>query len=311
MSLEAISWALTQAPDVPPECVSLLVGLANHADSLGRGAYAGQKLLASYARKTDRSARNDLAKLLSIGLIRHGDQKLAAHIPADCRPVVYDLALERKHASGRKQDSARQSASAATTDRFTEPQAPDQQERGGDGSTLPGGNEVPGGNERPRERKPASYKPTTNPNQNSPTESSNSGGPGGSATSSTLFGADVTPAKPRRSRAAKPAEHPRFAEWYAAYPVHKARADAVAAYSEAVRDGADPETLLAAAVSYQRDDYVLRNYGKHPATWLRKQCWLDDITPARAAANGQRSGHQPYRNPDDQSDYDLGFTDGR
>ena len=40
MSLEAIAWAITDAPDVPPECVSLLVGLANHADSRGRGAYA-------------------------------------------------------------------------------------------------------------------------------------------------------------------------------------------------------------------------------------------------------------------------------
>jgi len=102
VSLEAIAWALTQAPDVPPQCVSLLIGLANHADSRGRGAYAGQKLLAGYARKSDRSVRNDLGALLERGVIRLGDQSLVAHIPGDSRPVVYDLALERKQASGRK-----------------------------------------------------------------------------------------------------------------------------------------------------------------------------------------------------------------
>lgn len=170
MSLEAIAWALTQAPDVPPQCVSLLIGLANHADSRGRGAYAGQRLLAGYARKSDRSVRNDLGALLERGVIRLGDQSLAAHIPADARPVVYDLVLERKQASGRKQSSGRQLASAATSDRFSE--SPDQGERGGSGSVLPAGSEIPGGSEEQRERKQASYKPTDNQDQNSSTKSS-------------------------------------------------------------------------------------------------------------------------------------------
>jgi hypothetical protein len=60
MSLEAIGWVLRDAPGVPVQCVSVLIGLADHADSHGRGAYAGQKLLAGYARKSDRSVRNDL-----------------------------------------------------------------------------------------------------------------------------------------------------------------------------------------------------------------------------------------------------------
>jgi hypothetical protein len=311
MSLEAISWALVQAPDVPPECVSLLVGLANHADTLGRGAYAGQKLMAAYARKSDRSVRNDLGKLINLGLIRHGDQRLAAHIPADCRPVVYDLAMERKCASARNPASARHLASAATSDRFAEARgthASDQQEREGSGSVLPPGSEVPGGSEEQRERKPASYKPTDNPMQNSPTESSYVGGAGEPA----LFDAEPQQQrKARRSRKAQPAaEHPRFAEWYDTYPVHRSRGDAAKAYTEAVAADADPDVLLAAAKRYRDDDQVARGYGKYPATWLHKQCWLDEALPApRAAAT--RNGHQPYRNPADQSDYDLGFTDGR
>lgn len=164
MSLEAMIWALEQAPDVPPQCVGVLMGLANHADSQGRGVYAGQKLLASYARKSDRSVRNDLTQLMALGLIRKGDQSLAEHIPADCRPVVYDLPLERKQASARQSASARKQASPSTGD-WLDDQHPDQDGSGGSGSTLPGGSE------EQRERKPASYKPTTN-QQNSSTKSS-------------------------------------------------------------------------------------------------------------------------------------------
>ena len=162
MSLEAMIWALEQAPDVPHQCVGVLMGLANHADPQGRGAYAGQKLLAGYARKGDRSVRNDLTPLLALGLIRKGDQSLAAHIPADCRPIVYDLALERKQASARNSPSARKQASRSTADWLA-----DQQESGGTGSTVPG--------EDARERKPASggerkqasYKPGTNQEKSS------------------------------------------------------------------------------------------------------------------------------------------------
>lgn len=131
------------------------MGLANHADSQGCGAYAGQKLLAEYARKTDRQVRSDLNRLLDEKLIRRGDQSLAAHIAADCRPVVYDLVMERKQASARHSASARNQASPGTADQMAD-DADDLRESGGSGSGLPGGSEAP------RERKPASYKPTTN-----------------------------------------------------------------------------------------------------------------------------------------------------
>lgn len=145
-------WALKHAPDVPPQCVSALMGLADAADKQGRGAYIGQKLLAEYARKTDRQVRSDLTRLQDLEIIRRGDQSLAAHIPADCRPVVYDLALERKRTSARQSASARNQTSPATDE-----QPSDLLESGGTGSVLPGGSETS------RERKPASYKPTDNP----------------------------------------------------------------------------------------------------------------------------------------------------
>lgn len=115
MSVQAISWVLEDAPDVPVHLVSTLLALANHADRHGRGAYPDQETVAWYTRKSDRAIRNDLVELRKRGLIREGDQRLVSHIPADERPVVYDLALDqpkrirppkkrkdRKHTSARK-----------------------------------------------------------------------------------------------------------------------------------------------------------------------------------------------------------------
>lgn len=84
-----------QLVDVPPHLIAVLLGLANHAHADGTAAFPGQPQLAHYARKTDRAVRDDLTKLLKLKVIRLGDQRLVDHIPADERPVVYDLAMER------------------------------------------------------------------------------------------------------------------------------------------------------------------------------------------------------------------------
>ncbi|MEU5726859.1 helix-turn-helix domain-containing protein [Micromonospora sp. NPDC047738] len=96
MSIEAVSWALSYAPDVPPQCLAVLIGLANHADAAGRAAFPSQERLAHYARKTVRSVRRDLDELERLGLIRRGDQRHTAFLPADRRPVVWDLATHRR-----------------------------------------------------------------------------------------------------------------------------------------------------------------------------------------------------------------------
>lgn len=140
MSVEAISWALNEAPDVPPSSVAVLIGLANHASHDGRGAYPSQPTLARYARKTERAIRNDLATLERAGVIRRGDQRLVDHLPPDRRPVVWDLAMPSatahnggKHTSARNHTSARKQGSARN--HSSEP----------GGSTLPpaGGSTLP------------------------------------------------------------------------------------------------------------------------------------------------------------------------
>jgi hypothetical protein len=96
MSVEALTWVFEQAPDVAPHEVPVLVGLANHAHPDGTGAWPGVPRLARYSRKGERAVQKDVQSLLSKGLIRKGDQRLVAHYPPDRRPVVYDLAMERR-----------------------------------------------------------------------------------------------------------------------------------------------------------------------------------------------------------------------
>lgn len=146
------------------------------------------------------------------------------------------------------------------------------------GQSLPGG----GADIAPGTRK--------EPPLNSSTKSSQ-GGAGGGA----LFDAPGAAATPkRRKRRTQGTNDPRFEIWYAAYPVHKARGDAERAWDEVMATGADPDVLTAAATTYCRDPYVLRGYGKNPATWLRAKCWLDEPTPQQQPGGG--NGHSPAAN---------------
>lgn len=157
MSVQALTWVLEEAPNVRAHLVAALLGLANHADRFGKGAHPSQLTLARYTRKSDRGVRNDLSQLEADGLIKRGDQRLVAHLPADERPVVWNLAMDRKPTS-----------------------APNDE---GTGSPLPPGTVLPGGStesegpevQRQLDRKPTSDKPSTKPRdepKNSPTGSS-------------------------------------------------------------------------------------------------------------------------------------------
>lgn len=119
----------------------------------------------------------------------------------------------------------------------------------------------------------AGLNPMCSPTSSSPTEKKE-GGAGG-----------------RRARP-KSEEHPRFAEWYALYPLRKERAAAAAAFNKAAAKVDDIEVLFAAAKDYRENDpYVLRGYIKNPATWLNKGCWLDEIAPAPQPPEGAQVHH--------------------
>lgn len=76
-----------------------------------------------------------------------------------------------------------------------------------------------------------------------------------------------------------------FAEFYAAYPLKKARGAAVKAYSSAIKAGAAPAVLLEAAKRYADSPHRSPQFTKHPATWLNQECWLDEELIRRAPTN--------------------------
>jgi hypothetical protein len=83
--------------------------------------------------------------------------------------------------------------------------------------------------------------------------------------------------------------HPRFAEFWAAYPLRVSIGDARAAFAKAIEAGADPDELIAAAGRYARHCQRTnkeRGYIRHGATWLNKESWLDDLGPDEDPAPG-------------------------
>jgi hypothetical protein len=127
-----------------------------------------------------------------------------------------------------------------------------------------------------------------------------------------LFDAESNGHRPQAAKrgrgrpAGQKSADPQFAEWYAAYPVHKSPGDAETAYAKAIRGGVDPQVLLEAAKRYRDEPEVLDGFGKYPATWLNKKCWLDEPTIRRSG-----NAHRDYRrggagDPLDNEDYSRG-----
>lgn len=95
MTVQALAWAIEQAPDVPQHNLSVLIALANHAHEDGTDAWPSIERIAWESRKSERQVQRALAELEELGLIRRGDQRAAYKVPERYRPIVYDLAMER------------------------------------------------------------------------------------------------------------------------------------------------------------------------------------------------------------------------
>lgn len=94
MSWEATAWAMNRAPVTDPGQKLVLLALAELAADDGTGAWPSQDSLAVKALCSVRTVRRHLAALEHAGLIRRGDQRCVDHLPANRRPVVYDLRLD-------------------------------------------------------------------------------------------------------------------------------------------------------------------------------------------------------------------------
>jgi len=93
-------------------------------------------------------------------------------------------------------------------------------------------------------------------------------------------------------------DDPDFAEFYEAYPLHREKAAAFAAWKEVLAAGvAAPQTLIAAAAKYadycDRNDVDLR-HRKYPAGWLRAGRWEDEYPEPKPDARYLPYDHEAH-----------------
>ncbi|MFI9154537.1 helix-turn-helix domain-containing protein [Streptomyces sp. NPDC053367] len=307
MSTEAMKWAIELAPPMPSQLVGTLVGLAYHADKQGRGAYPSLARLAAYACKSERSVRRDLRDLENLKLIRQGDQGKAAHIAADKRPTVYDLAVENRVPKGRAGDdegtwaSARTLASSrargvetrrankARSEQQPHPEREDVDVRG-DADVRPDVDVTAGGRPRHSGGTWTSAKPKDEPTDEQLPKDSSS-------------------AAPQTDEPAEDLHLEAFGAFWTVYPKKRAREEAKKAWIAAIKRGADPAHMTDRAQAYARERFGQDpKYTKYPATWLNKGCYDDEPDPQPGPhLRAVSGGYQPWRNPDNQDDYDQPF----
>jgi len=82
-TLRPLSWALNDAPDVPPSCLTVLIGLANHAHTNGRIAYPRTASmpgwLQTYADNGPMTLAANAMRAMSSGTDRAGDGALTEY----------------------------------------------------------------------------------------------------------------------------------------------------------------------------------------------------------------------------------------
>lgn len=80
-----------------------------------------------------------------------------------------------------------------------------------------------------------------------------------------------------------------FGTFWAAYPRHEKRAEAVKAWEKAVKR-ADPAAIVAGAVRYLQDPNRDPAFTAHASSWLNGDRWEDEPLPARGHGSDRAAG---------------------
>lgn len=99
MSIQSMTWALEQQVVTDATTRHVLLCLANYADKDGRGSFPSASSLSEDTGLSERTVRYKLDALEKLGVIRRGNQAIAAAYidRPDRRPVVYDIVMSRVH----------------------------------------------------------------------------------------------------------------------------------------------------------------------------------------------------------------------
>lgn len=89
--MEQILWAVKAAPVADVNEWAVLVAMAEAADQDGTNSFLSVTTISNRTRLAERTVQRRMGTLEERGLIKRGDQSAARMIPADRRPVVYDV----------------------------------------------------------------------------------------------------------------------------------------------------------------------------------------------------------------------------
>lgn len=81
---------------------------------------------------------------------------------------------------------------------------------------------------------------------------------------------------------------PKWVEFWAAYPSSKDKGHARTTWLKWLRNGADPDKLIAGASAYRDDPKRDKDFTKHAGTWLNGECWSDYDSEVYVAPAGAR-----------------------
>ena len=87
-----------------------------------------------------------------------------------------------------------------------------------------------------------------------------------------------------------------FEDFWNAYPRKIAKKEAMKKFAKAVKDGTDPNTIIAGAKTYATSVVGKeQKYVAHPTTWLNQGRWEDETTTTPAMSNAEAADR--LRNP--------------
>ena len=87
-----------------------------------------------------------------------------------------------------------------------------------------------------------------------------------------------------------------FEDFWNAYPRKIAKKEAMKKFAKAVKDGTDPNTIIAGAKTYAASVVGKeQKYVAHPTTWLNQGRWEDETAPAPTMSNAEAADR--LRNP--------------
>lgn len=270
MSLRAMVWVLHDAPTKNHAEFAVLMALADRAGGDyddGAAAYPSRAWIAEKVQCSVSTVKRHLKELERRGLIRRGDQRLVEKFRHDRRPVVWDLDLSLRRATGVQNDPPPKPATGQNEPPSQVAGVHSGQHEGSPVDERGSNGERTGGH---------SYDPQTILNH-----------------PVTVLKPSTPPEAPQGGQDVAPGQQPgsdypaAFEDWYERYPRKKSKRAALKAWEKATKriSADDLNEFTDRFAAWGRENQKDPQFLPYPATWLNSDGWEDDLSETKQASN--------------------------